>query len=258
VDQGVDADRQQPARLQGRGFGALLREYRLAAGLTQDALAERAGLSVRGIADLERGARKFPHPATLDRLSDALGLSAVERATFELASRRRTARTDVGAVASQVAVGKPDQVRLAGDARHNLPPRLTSFVGRDRELAAVRRLLDEGRLVTLTGAGGMGKTRLAIEVARSLLDVYPDGVWLVELAVLGQPDLVPQAVASALGLRDEPGHPILETLLAAVGTHRTLIILDNCEHLVMLARAWPRRSSAPVRTCTCWRPAVKR
>src|SRR5581483_1938228 len=90
----------------------------------------------------------------------------------------------------------------AATARHNLPRQLTRFVGRERELAEVRRLLAAAPLLTLTGAGGCGKTQLALEAAAEALADYPDGVWLVELAPLADPALVPRAAASALGVRE--------------------------------------------------------
>lgn len=115
---------------------------------------------------------------------------------------------------------------------NNLPQQLTSFIGREREMAEVKRLLTTTRLLTLTGAGGCGKTRLALQVAADLLEEYPDGVWFVDLAPLSDPALVPQSVASALGVREEPGHPLGDTLTAYLGPKSLLFVLDNCEHLV--------------------------
>src|SRR5687768_4627330 len=112
----------------------------------------------------------------------------------------------------------------------NLPSQLTSFVGRQREAADVRRLLTTGRLVTLTGIGGVGKTRLALEIAGQAADRYPDGAWLVELAPLADPSLVPQVVATALGLPEAPGRPLVEALVDYLRPRRTLLVLDNCEH----------------------------
>ena len=94
------------------------------------------------------------------------------------------------------------------------------------------RLLGESRLLTLTGPGGVGKSRLAQEAAGGLLDEYPDGVWLVELAPLADPALVPLAVAQVLGLREEPGRPLLATLTDYLQSRRLILVLDNCEHLV--------------------------
>jgi predicted ATPase/DNA-binding SARP family transcriptional activator/DNA-binding CsgD family transcriptional regulator len=119
-----------------------------------------------------------------------------------------------------------------GAPKHNLPAPRTSFVGREREMLEVKRALAMTRLLTLTGTGGSGKTRLALEVARSLVGVYPDGVWLVELAPLPEGALVPQAVARALGVKERPGEPLTDTLAEVLRTKRVLLVLDNCEHLV--------------------------
>ncbi len=115
---------------------------------------------------------------------------------------------------------------------NNLPRYPARFIGRTRELAEVKRLLSGAHLLTLTGAGGVGKTRLAVEVAGDLLAEFPQGVWLVELAPLVDPDLVPQAVAAAMHIREQPGRPFLATLQDALRDKRVLIVLDNCEHVV--------------------------
>jgi predicted ATPase/class 3 adenylate cyclase len=117
----------------------------------------------------------------------------------------------------------------------NLPLHLTSFVGRERELEEVRSCLSRERLVTLTGAGGSGKSRIAQQAAGELRERFPDGVWWVDLALLTDPVQVPDAVAATLGVREQPGRPILETLSAELSAKVTLILLDNCEHLVAAA-----------------------
>jgi predicted ATPase/DNA-binding CsgD family transcriptional regulator len=114
----------------------------------------------------------------------------------------------------------------------NLPAQVSSFIGRDAELAAVRALVGGSRLVTLTGAGGAGKTRLGLQVAAGLADGTGDGVWFVDLAPLGDPDLVAVTVADVLGVRQEPGREVLDTLVAVVGGRRLLVLLDNCEHVI--------------------------
>jgi predicted ATPase/class 3 adenylate cyclase len=114
----------------------------------------------------------------------------------------------------------------------NLPAPRTSFIGREREMAEVKHALAVSRLLTLTGAGGSGKTRLALEVARDLAGLYADGVWLVELAALSEGELVPQAVAGALGVLEQPGQPFGQTLAEALRGKVLLLVLDNCEHLV--------------------------
>jgi non-specific serine/threonine protein kinase len=194
-------------------FGELLRHYRVAARLTQEALAERAGLSTRGIADLERGARLVPHPDTLRRLTGALNLEELDHATLAAAGRRP---------ALPLAAEPP-----------RLPGQLTSFIGREDELGGVRRLLGTVRLLTLTGFGGIGKTRLALAVAHAVADAYPDGVVFVELASVADEDLLPHTVASILGVRELPQVPVIRTLAAALREKRLLLVLDNCEHLVV-------------------------
>jgi predicted ATPase/DNA-binding CsgD family transcriptional regulator len=122
--------------------------------------------------------------------------------------------------------------RSPGHTPNNLPIRLSSFVGREKELAELRRLLEGNRLLTLTGAGGCGKTSLALAVAGELTEAFGDGVWLVDLAPLADPSLVPQAVASALGVREQPGRPLAETLSDHLAPKAVLLVLDNCEHLI--------------------------
>jgi predicted ATPase/class 3 adenylate cyclase/DNA-binding CsgD family transcriptional regulator len=117
---------------------------------------------------------------------------------------------------------------------NNLPAEVSSFIGRDGELAAVRRLMGGSRLVTLTGAGGAGKTRLGLQVAAWLLAGAGDGdgVWFADLAALQDPDLVAVTVADVLSVRQEPGRPVLDTLVEAVGARSLLVLLDNCEHVI--------------------------
>src|SRR6266480_4375089 len=104
------------------------------------------------------------------------------------------------------------EANRASRSKHNLPYQLTSFIGREQEIVQLEELVTANRLVTLTGAGGAGKTRLANEVARRLTDAFPDGVWLVELATLSDQQLVPQTVARALGIKEQPAKPVIETL----------------------------------------------
>ncbi len=115
---------------------------------------------------------------------------------------------------------------------HNLPIQLTSFVGRDREMQEIKALLRKTRLVTLTGTGGSGKTRLSLQVGADLVDDFADGIWLVELAPLAEVKLVPQAVATVLGLKEQTGRSVTETLTGHLKDREVLLLLDNCEHLV--------------------------
>jgi hypothetical protein len=129
----------------------------------------------------------------------------------------------------------PPVTFLAHESRYppnNLPLELSSFVGREKELAEVKRLLEDNRLLTLTGSGGCGKTRLALAAAGGLAGGFEDGVWLVELASLADPSLVQGTAASALDVREHPGNPSAETLSDHLRTRKMLLLLDNCEHLV--------------------------
>ena len=147
---------------------------------------------------------------------------------------RRLYRQIMAGVLPEAQPAVPDLVPAEHpeNPQHNLPAALSSFIGREKELVEIKRHLTMTRLMTLTGTGGAGKTRLAIEVAGDLANLYPDGAWLAELAPLSDPDLVPQAVAAALGIREEPGRPLISTLVDALRTKDLLLILDNCEHLV--------------------------
>lgn len=130
--------------------------------------------------------------------------------------------------------------------RTNLPAQLTSFVGREKEIAEVKALLAASRLITLTGPGGTGKTRLSLQVAIDLLDMFSDGIWFIELAPVSDPGFVSQTVATALGLREEAGRPIIELLTDFLQAKRSLLILDNCEHLV---EASARLAESLLRAC---------
>jgi predicted ATPase/class 3 adenylate cyclase len=129
---------------------------------------------------------------------------------------------------------------------NNLPAQLSVFIGRDREVSEVRALVESSRLVTLTGAGGAGKTRLGLQVAAELLDGSADGVWLAELAAVTNEDAVAPAVSETLRLAAQPGRPVLETLLDALAPQDVLIVLDNCEHLIGVCA---KTAEAIVRRC---------
>ncbi len=136
--------------------------------------------------------------------------------------------------ASAPATPAVDLARLptAPRYRNNLPLQLTSFIGRESESSAIKQRLWTTRLLTLTGPGGCGKTRLALRAAADLLDAFADGVWWVELAPLADPNLIAQTIATALGLRADAGRPILEALTDHLRSRQVLLILDNCEHLI--------------------------
>src|ERR1700741_465095 len=124
------------------------------------------------------------------------------------------------------------QADRASRPKHNLPYQLTSFVGREQEIAQLEELVTANRLVTLTGAAGAGKTRLAIEVAAQAVESFSDGAWLVELASLSDPGLVLQTLARALGLTEQPGKRLIDTITGHLASKRLLIVLDNAEHLL--------------------------
>jgi len=210
-------------------FGALVRRYRLTASLTQEALAERAGLSVDAISVIERGKRGAPRPDTVALLARALDLSPTLRADFVASARTVSVPLETPAAPAHA-------FPLAFSP---LPAALTAFVGREREVAAIRaRLLEPGtRLLTLTGAGGTGKTRLALEVAREVrdADVFPDGVAFVPLAALTDPALVLPTIAHALGLDEVSSQTPVQTLATTLADGRILLVLDNLEHVLGVA-----------------------
>jgi len=139
---------------------------------------------------------------------------------------------------------------------HNLPAQLSSFIGREREIRELKELLGITRLVTLTSMGGTGKTRLSLQVAADVMDGYQDGVWFVELAPLVDERLVPQAVASVLGVKEEAGRPVLEALEKYVKDRHLLLILDNCEHLVHACAELAKRLLRSGRGLQILRPAA--
>ncbi len=200
-------------------FGEVLRRLRAHAALSQEELAERAGLSVRGISDLERGARRAPHLHTVRLLADAFGASEHDRA--QLLAAARPARHGGG----------------AADHLLRLPHPLTRLVGRKAPLAVLRALLgrEEVRLVTLTGAAGIGKTRLAIALAEEVAGAFADGVVFVDLAPLRDPDTVLSAMAVALEVRETGIAPLADLVRTALAPRQILLLCDNFEHLLPAA-----------------------
>jgi predicted ATPase/DNA-binding XRE family transcriptional regulator len=205
-------------------FGSLLRRFRVAAGLTQEALAERAGLSVRAISDLETGAHTAPYQVTVEALAQALDLRSDERSALAASvSRQRRPRAAPAAAQQQaVAIQSP------------LPVPLTPLIDRQRETAVLTELLtrSELRLLTITGPGGVGKTRLAIMAASQVAAERGLPVAFVPLSGLNDPALVLQTLARALGIRADDHVPVDEQVVVSLADRPHLVLLDTMEHLL--------------------------
>ena len=216
---------------------ALVRHHRVAAGLSQEALSEKAGVSVRGLSDLERGRSRAPRLDTLNRLSEALGLDDAQRLALVQASGhlgsddRDETRSDAYAAPEARPCKRGVEAKLA-----HVPD--AQLVGRDAEAAEVRGLLEQctTRLLTLSGPGGVGKTRLAATVASNMSDAYAGGVIFIELASISDPDLVLSLIAQALGIGERGDQTVLfDRVVLALRDERRLLVLDNFEHVLSAA-----------------------
>ena len=244
----------------GLSFAVLLRQLRAGAQLTQEELAEAASVSPRSVSDLERGINRTARKDTALLLADALGLAGPARELFVAVAGGRAPTAEMLAAArGSFAAAIPGLPRDGGSLtggqgeiawllgaglrqeaapvashrqRNNLPAQLTSFLGRDQELAMLGKLFGEARLVTLTGAGGTGKTRLAVEFAAGAEERFADGVWLADLACITSPGLVAAQVMEVLGVRQAGDRPVIEALRFRLRSAELLLVLDNCEHLL--------------------------
>ncbi len=211
-------------------FGYWIRRQRKALDLTQQVLAERVGCSLAAIKKIESDERR-PSRQIAERLADILGVPTSQREIF-LEVARGLRPVDQLLLAHEPEVSIPAHLGTPKSFRHNLPVQLTSFIGREHEMAELQSLLMSNHLLTLTGPGGTGKSRLSLQLATEVLKEFPDGVWLVELAPLADPSLVAQTVASTLGVREQPGRTISDALIDYLRAKTMLLILDNCEHLI--------------------------
>lgn len=201
-------------------FGALLRQHRTAAGLSQESLAERARMSVEGVSALERGYRQTPQRQTVEALADALALSNDVRRAFEAHAQR----------ADPEPLAEP-----SGEVR--LPVALSAFIGRESEIAEITAVVRESRLVTIVGSAGVGKTQTALRVASGLRGSGIFGARFVGLASLDASGSVVGAIASALGVQEQTGRPLEHALLAYLRNKNLALVLDNCEHVIAGAAA---------------------
>jgi transcriptional regulator with XRE-family HTH domain len=213
-------------------FAALLRQLRAEAKLTQEELAEAASLSPRSVSDLERGINRTARKDTAVLLADALGLAGLVRTLFVAAARGKAPPEEV--LSAVRGHGRGASPAEAGGV-YGFVPALTSFIGRADVVREVAGLLGEFRLVTVTGPGGVGKTRLAGEVAWQVADRFADGVWLAELAPVQDPAQVAAVVAAALGVRDQTSMPAAEALARVLARQQLLLVVDNCEHVLAAA-----------------------
>lgn len=203
-------------------FGSLLRRFRLARGLSQQVLADRARLSLYGISALERGYRRTPQRGTLKQLAEALALNAEQRAAFESAANHPAVPRRRGSVAGG----------WSSNAPVNLPLALTRFIGRQAELDEIIALVRTHRFVTLTGAGGVGKTQTALRAVAGVVEATGSEVCLVALASATDLAQITMMVASAMGVQELHNRPLLTTLSEFLSGKTMLLLIDNCEHVI--------------------------
>jgi non-specific serine/threonine protein kinase len=198
---------------------------------------EVAALVAEGLTNREIAQRLFISERTadghLEHIREKLGVnSRAQIATWFVGQSLEAPVAGSRSVMGLAVTGPATRHTFRASAPGNLPDGRTSFVGRDRELEELRHTLAEARMLTLTGAGGCGKTRLALEAARHAQSDFPDGAWLTELAPVSEAALVPGTVAASLGVREDPGRSFLDVLADSLSGMRLLLVLDNCEHVL--------------------------
>ena len=229
-------------------FGEWLKRRRNAEGLTQEQLARQLHCSTSALRKFESEVRR-PSLEIVEQLADIFHIPQEERKAF-----LRFTRGDWQAISSgdqEEAPWRITPLRVetqieAATPRNNLPLQLTSFIGREEERAEIIDLVKTNRLVTLSGAGGIGKTRLSLEVAREALNSFPDGLWFIEFAPLSDAALLPRAIVNTLGLLEQANRPSQEILTDFLKDKNALLILDNCEHVI---QACAQLTETLLRTC---------
>ena len=202
--------------MEGQGFSALLRRYRVAVGISQEALAERAGLSAQAVSAIERGERRAPRRETVAALARALALDAEQLAALD------------------ATVSRTRRPRPAHPVPPGLPVAATPLIGREADASVLAYLLQQPhmRLLNVVGPGGVGKTRLAMRATDDLAGGFVDGVYWVDLSSLRNPELVAATIAARLELRQRGSEPLAELLVAHLGPRKLLLVLDNIEQLL--------------------------
>jgi predicted ATPase/DNA-binding XRE family transcriptional regulator len=225
---------QQSNRDSDTFFGPWLRRRRRSLDLTQDELAQRIGCAADTVRKFEAGMRRPSRPMA-ERLALCLVIPVEERAAFFVAAR--AGHAPHARTLPPIPTPPISNVPVTLSHMNHLPAPMTSFIGRDSEVATVgaRLRTPDVRLITLTGAGGIGKTRLALQIASGLHDIVPQGVWFVDLAPINNPALVIPTIAQTLGVREQHGVLIAKTLRAALHEQQLLLLLDNFEQVVMAA-----------------------
>ena len=210
-------------------FGEWLKRRRKSQGWTQAELAQQINCSTSMLKKIESEQRR-PSEQIVEQLAKAFGIQNDEQAAF-LSFTRGNWKTQPPEITDSPWLA-PHPPKQDTSTKHNLPSQLTSFIGREEEISNITVKLETERLITVTGPGGTGKTRISIQIANEALDQYPDGVWMVKLATVLDPLLVPRITANSIGLPEESQRPATDMLCDYLRDKKMLILFDNCEHLI--------------------------